>query len=318
MIDPRRWFRRGVGGLDLGEPIAAPVRHPLTGRGTPMVTGEGPTRQEWLRRVRTDNASRTACGQLERAYGPLYAELFLELVVDTVARPPQQSLDLVTPAYVAEAIGKELDRFHERKRYVHSLLQRLDTGVLGPLLDANLDPAAANAGALPNGLLAPRDRAIELAARWLTGNRADQLPLTRKLLQDYIPIHQGAPGRCGNAALGVNDQALRDMHRTLASDSSRYRFNTATVPYPSSIGGSLLLKHIFLMTGDDDAWPPFGDPRWGAIALFYLASIVTVQGFGDGNKRAGHAAYAVCLIKNTHQFKAPSLALENKLFRMDN
>jgi hypothetical protein len=61
---------------------------------------------------------------------------------------------------------------------------------------------------------------------------------------------------------------------------------------------------------------PRRNPSRDSIALFYLASLVSVHRFADGNKRADHAAYAICMSKNNHYFKAPTLELENRLTRM--
>jgi hypothetical protein len=100
-----------------------------------------------------------------------------------------------------------------------------------------------------------------------------------------------------------------------------YRFNYlgGDVRYPSTVGAGVLLEELFQLTAGcgPTAWPPFGDNRWEGIAMFYLASLVTIQAFSDGNKRAGHLAYAIVLIKGTHAFKAPTTAHENALFRMN-
>ena len=103
-------------------------------------------------------------------------------------------------------------------------------------------------------------------------------------------------------------------------NAAPYRINLmGGAKYPSTIGGSVLLDHILGLTSgcNDNTWPAFGDAQWESIAMFYMTSIVHVQGFPDGNKRTGHIAYAIVLIKGTHQFKVPTLAKENELFRMN-
>ena len=79
----------------------------------------------------------------------------------------------------------------------------------------------------------------------------------------------------------------------------------------------MLLDHIIGLTAGTNSWPAFGDAHWESIAMFYLTSIVHVQGFSDGNKRTGHLAYAIVLIKGTHGFKVPTTAKESELFRMN-
>jgi hypothetical protein len=50
--------------------------------------------------------------------------------------------------------------------------------------------------------------------------------------------------------------------------------------------------------------------------MFYLSSLVTIQAFSDGNKRAGPMAHAIVPIKGTHAFEAATGAIENTLFKM--
>jgi hypothetical protein len=47
-----------------------------------------------------------------------------------------------------------------------------------------------------------------------------------------------------------------------------------------------------------------------------MGAVATVQGYPDGNKRAGRMAYAVTLLKGKHPFIAPNSALERALIRM--
>ena len=65
------------------------------------------------------------------------------------------------------------------------------------------------------------------------------------------------------------------------------------------------------------AWPAQGNEQWDDYALFYLAGIVTAQGFVDGNKRVGKLAYAITFLKGGRPFRAPTIALENELYSMN-
>jgi hypothetical protein len=117
-------------------------------------------------------------------------------------------------------------------------------------------------------------------------------------------------------ALGPTYHHLRALHKAIAPEATLYRFSRIPSPYPSSVGGDKLLGYIFQLTSGI-RWPEFGDPRWDSIAMFYLTAIAHAQGFADGNKRIANLAYAIVLIKNTHNFKAPSEALKKRLIRMN-
>ncbi len=51
--------------------------------------------------------------------------------------------------------------------------------------------------------------------------------------------------------------------------------------------------------------------------MFYLGAMATVQGYADGNKRAGRLGYAITFLKGGRRFVAPSPALESELVRMN-
>ena len=63
----------------------------------------------------------------------------------------------------------------------------------------------------------------------------------------------------------------------------------------------------------------YGDPPpdLADLAASLAFGLARNHPFSDGNKRAGHLAYAIVLIKGTHDFKAPTSALESQLFRMN-
>lgn len=315
MSFPRLFRRRNAIDIDqIGTHQVQLFRYPMTGPGRTLEVTRGPSLDEWRRRIRTHNDSRRQWSQLERTLGWLYAELFIDLVADQEVLVHGGSLDALPPAAMAVYIQNELDRFRSRRRHVDWLMMRTVTGHLGTLLNGSIRPTADYYRNAQPGLQG-RDLAIDQAANWICGSYAPALPLTRQLLNHYIPVAPGHPGIMGDQALGPTEKHLRDIHLQVASDSNRFRLGKEA-PYPSSLGGSKLLSYIFQLSAGTN-WPAFGSPRWDSIAMFYLASIVHVQGFGDGNKRAGHFAYSIVMIKNTHSFKAPSAALERWLTRMD-
>jgi hypothetical protein len=122
----------------------------------------------------------------------------------------------------------------------------------------------------------------------------------------------------GTPALGRTTEHLDNIWSIAVPNGAPYRMNIAgTAPYPSSIGGHALVEEIIRLTAGTNSWPAFGSAQWESIAMFYLISLVHVQGYSDGNKRLSHLAYAIVLIKNTHTFLAPTAARENQLFRMN-
>jgi hypothetical protein len=123
--------------------------------------------------------------------------------------------------------------------------------------------------------------------------------------------------------LGQDDTILRDIFRNVVVNSAdkpppAWRgpiFTDPTVKYPSSIGGSFLLRWMMKMTGGGFL-PKKGDERWVDLALFYLGAIITVQAFSDGNKRVARTAYALLMVNGGVEFRAPSVKFENDLAQM--
>ena len=69
---------------------------------------------------------------------------------------------------------------------------------------------------------------------------------------------------------------------------------------------------MFLQTAGV-AWPAQGKDEWDDYAMFYLAGVVTVQGFVDGNKRVGKLAYAITLLRGGRPFRAPTISSRTKM-----
>lgn len=292
------------------------VRYLLTGPGRRFIVTQGPSLEEWRRRIRTDPRSCNQWNELANALGFPDAEMFIDLVADKIVLSTHGSLDDLSPADMAGYMQNELDRFNSRRNYVNWLMMR-SLG-LGRWLNGSIRPTTDYyANPLRAGQTG-RALAIDQAANWICSGFTAALPLTRQLLDQYIypPVAQGQAGVTGGQAPGITEKCLRSIHRQVAPTSPRFRVALIGVPYPTSVGGDRLLPYIFRL-GSRIRWPPFGSPEWDSIAMFYLASIVHVQGFADGNKRAGHFAYSIVMIKNTLSFKAPSIALEDWLFRME-
>lgn len=271
----------------------------------------------WRRGMQTHADTQAEFRQLDATLGRDHAKKFLETVYDKWTK--NFKIETLQPRDVALFMKTERENFTARKFYVDSLVPQSASGALGTILNSNLRPVGDYYKNPQGGVLAGRALAIDQAANWVCGGYTAALPATRDLLSKYIPVTGGHPGPAG-MALGRTSQHLRKIFHRAVPDAAPYRINLmGGAKYPSTVGGSVLLDHIFGLTSGcaDSTWPAFGHAKWESIAMFYLVSIVHVQGFPDGNKRTGHLAYAIVLIKGTHTFKAPTTAKEGELFRMN-
>lgn len=274
---------------------------------------------EWRRRMQNDPKSRGEFDQLDATLGRDHAKDFLELVYDKWLNGFKYKIDDLKADTVAQFMKTERENYLARKQYVDALVPQTRSGGLKTILNAHLRPTADyyKTPRLPG--LAGRDLAIDQAANWVCGSFVAGLPATRALLERYIPARGGDHGPMG-FALGRTADPLRKLFQrmTTGQNIAPYRINLmGGAKYPSTVGGGVLLDYILGLTAGTDSWPAFGDAHWESIAMFYLVSIVHVQGFTDANKRTGHMAYAIVLIKGTHQFKVPTTAKESELFRMN-
>ncbi len=271
----------------------------------------------WRRGIQTHADSRAEFDQLERTLGRDLAKAFLEMVYDKWVnglKYPVKSLDAKTAALFMKT---ERENYGARKLYVDSLVQQSASGALKTTLNAHIRPTPDYYKNPKGGVLTGRDLAIDQAANWVCGTYVPALPNTRAILEKYIPVNSGHGGPMGNA-LGRTTKHLYDVFKSAVQNPAAYRVNLqGGVKYPSTVGGGLLLEYIIGLTSGTNSWPAFGDAKWEDIAMFYLVSIVHVQGFPDGNKRTAHLAYAIVLIKGTHAFKVPTVAKESELFKMN-
>lgn len=268
-------------------------------------------RTRWAKGMRTDVACQASVAQLERLIGPKKTLAFLGLIHDRYQ-------NAATGGIVDTFVGMERDNVTRRRQFVAALMQKAAANQLSQGLNANIEPVGNyyNNPTVAGGATA-RETAIDQAANWVCGAYTAGIPAVKALLERYIPVTAGQGGRMGQG-LGTTPDHIRKVHAAVVPNAPASRFNYAAGPvtYPSTVGAGVLVDEIFAMTAQWP-WPTFGSALWENIAMFYLASLVTVQGFSDGNKRAGHMAYAIVLIKGTHAFKAPTAAHETALFRMN-
>jgi hypothetical protein len=273
-------------------------------------------RTKWRRMIQDHAVTRAAFRQLEQAMGREPAKRYLELVYDSLIGRGLK-IDTVAKDLVSDLIMKEHRNVLGKRQYVASLVAQTRSGGLRTILNANLRPSVSYYKNPSAPGLAGRQLAIDKAANWICGDYVAALATTRSLLAEYIPATAGQPGKAG-AALGATPEHIKRIFKRAVTGAPPNRFNylAGDVHYPSTVGAGVLLDELFQLTGATH-WPAFGDTHWESIAMFYLTSLVTIQAFPDGNKRTGHLAYAIVLIKGTHDFKAPTSAKETELFRMN-
>lgn len=118
--------------------------------------------------------------------------------------------------------------------------------------------------------------------------------------------------------LGGDAQIVTKMWTELVGNTAgvpKWRKTVIGSAYPSSIGGTYLLRKIFT-TGTGMGWPAQGDTKWEDWAMYFFAAIMNVQAFPDGNKRIARTVYVLMMISGGIPFKAPTDALAKKLAAM--
>lgn len=272
---------------------------------------------KWRKSIQDHQDSRGEFNQLSATMGQKPAEAYLETIYDW-AGDSKMKIDTLKPDMISDFIKMERENVVSKRQYVTSLVSETKSGNLGTILNANLRPEMDYYKNRAGTGLAARKLAIDKAANWICGSYVAALGSTRALLEEYIPTNPGQHGKAG-AALGRTPDSIRKVHKKAVLNAPAYRFNYlgGAVKYPSTVGAKCLMEELFQLTAGTNVWPQFGDAHWESIAMFYLVSLVTIQAFSDGNKRAGHLAYAIVLIKGTHTFKAPTAAKESELFRMN-
>ena len=271
----------------------------------------------WRRTIKTHADTRGEFNQLVNTIGRPATKKFLETMYDKHVVVGNNKIDTLGTPVIAYLLKKERENYVNRQHYVDSLVPQSASGALGAILRGNLRATADYYKSPLGGALAGRDLAIDQAANWICGSYSAALPATRALLQHYIPARAGADGPMGKC-LGTTPQHIRAVFAGAVQNPAAYRINlSGTAKYCSTIGGSVGLEHIFGITGGTTSWPAFGAQAWESIAMFYMIAIIHVQAFPDGNKRTGHYAYAIALIKGTHTFSVPVVAKESELFKMN-
>jgi len=118
--------------------------------------------------------------------------------------------------------------------------------------------------------------------------------------------------------LGADAQIVTKIWMDLVGNEAgvpKWRKPVMGSMYPSSIGGTHLLRKIFL-TSAGTGWPAQGDLKWEDWAMYFFSAIMTIQAFPDGNKRISRTVYLLVMQSGGIPFKAPTDALGAKLANM--
>ncbi len=212
---------------------------------------------------------------------------------------------------VESVLGTECEQIDEKLTYLTTLLKATMAGDLREHLEGAVEAEQnyTTPSQLPPG---GRRREIAKAADWIAASmHGDE---SRAQVLECLNKHVLDEPR--GIALGKTPAEILDkIHCEIVLDAPRVRGPNPNTAYPSSIGGRFLQNHVFKWTSRI-IWPGPGEEIWRDVALFYLGSVMTVQGYTDGNKRMGRTAYALTLLKAELPFDAPNSALEAGLARM--
>ncbi|QDT14262.1 hypothetical protein [Alienimonas californiensis] len=269
---------------------------------------------KWRRSIRDDRTAGPKFERLARSVGRPTAKKFLELVYDKAKSNKMDVNSSIIKDFAGDFCDWEREAVEARWQYITSLIPRVQSDELTRLLNDNVrDPNDYQTGGAGGATV--RERAIDKATHWLCGDYAPARPAAKALLEQYIPAHGDGPA---GPSLGRNMDHLKRIHQRLAPNVAPERmvYFAQRTAYPSTVGGRYLVERMFQTVSNPVGRPAVGNDRWKGIAMFYMAAIVTAQAFTDANKRAGHAAYAIILIKGLGDFHAPTVRVENALFQM--
>lgn len=274
---------------------------------------------KWRKHVATHNTTSANYLALAQTYGAKLAKEYVELMYDKAkAQNNEILLDESdgSMSVVAVLLKGERDAVLQRRQFYTSYMTDTKSAKMGTDLDNNLRDVTDYYKTKKANNLAGRELAIDQAANWICGDYTAALAKTRALLEEYIPLQAGHHGKLG-PCVGPTAAPLFKIHKRLVPDAPATRLATKFVnKYPSTVGSRYLFDELSMIGAGQTVWPPFGDAHWASIAMFYLASIGTIQVFSDGNKRMSRFAYSVILIKGTHTFRAPTDAYALGLYRM--
>lgn len=213
----------------------------------------------------------------------------------------QQLLDNVAGHFASDML-----KIAGREKYIGELFARAGSGKLKKELAKNVEPEARYykaAGTVPADLNTAKAKA------WLKNGVQGSTAAFDQVVDTTV---EGD----GRNPFGADDKVVQGIYKKLVTDAPDYRAATLLpVPYPSSIGGTYLMKKVlgeFAKVKHPDA----GDADWEDWALYLFGALMTAQPFPDGNKRTCRAVYVIAILNAQLPFRAPTDAFGGQLAAM--
>jgi hypothetical protein len=153
---------------------------------------------------------------------------------------------------------------------------------------------------------------------WMIARTKAKAWLKKGVLGDTKAFDEVVDTYCKNDGtwpLGPDHKILDAIWRKLVTGAPPYRGVVEGAMYPSSIGGTHVLK-TFMTSVSHEALPAKGNTAWENWALFVFGATMRSQPFPDGNKRASRAAYAIIMASAEIPFRAPNNQLGGELASM--
>lgn len=210
---------------------------------------------------------------------------------------------------LAITMGGDVGKLARRANQASALFAKVANGSLGREAQQSqrLETEASYYRATPE---APENEDHEKAKAWLKRGLEGDTSAFARVFDKY------ASGS-GGLFLGANDQILTAIWQQLVQNAPPHRLPSLDTPYPSSFAGRVLLNQL-LKTNSKVPLPPCGRLPlvWQGHALYWFATIMSLQPFPDGNKRVARAVYAIIMARAGIPFIAPTNAYGAELAAM--
>lgn len=209
---------------------------------------------------------------------------------------------------LAILLGEDAQKLSRRAAKANSLFAKVANGQLAQAAQQRLEPEA-NYYEAPHE--APEDIAAEKARAWLKAGvqGADTAAIYDRVLAKYAAS--------GGRFPGADDKTLTAIWSKLVKDAPEHRLPSLDTPYPSSFAGRCLLNQLLGSLAAVQLPPRGMAPLvWQGHALYWFATIMSIQPFPDGNKRVARAVYAILMTRAGIDFVAPSRAYGAELAGM--
>lgn len=210
---------------------------------------------------------------------------------------------------LAILLGEDAQKLNRRAVKANSLYAKVANGQLAQAAQQRLEPEE-NYYEAPQE--APENVAAEKARAWFKAGAqgADTAAIYDRVFAKYATD--------GNDRFpGVDDTVLTAIWKKLVKNAPEHRLPSLDTAYPSSFAGRCLLNQLLGSLGGVRLPPRGMSPLvWQGYALYWFATIMSIQPFPDGNKRVARAVYAILMTRAGIDFVAPSRAYGAELAGM--